>query len=619
MAPTPTTSADIYRGRSLRLRRHPDPDLHRDRRHRQHRLLRSGLELERRTLEHGRLRQQTATRSRSAAAGESARATARSTSSLPRTALTAALNLWRPPNQPNLYLAPARLAAALHRHPCPQRSGGPRRGQGGRNAQDRRFPGDTPSGDFAAFTTSRPLESDYDNAGHSEIYRYDAAHRNAFSASPAIRPTRRRRRRQPRLRRPQPHRRRSRLLQLDRRPRPRATSTTRRTPTSGRRRVWATAEPDNPNFNPGTGDCLGLISTGSSPFDVEACSGSAPTAPMPTSSPATRSCPRIRTASWSRSMTPAPTAASPSVPPPPPCKASDECHGAGTPGAAARPRSAPSPAPAATGSQPDAEHGFVKSHGKCVQQAPPSHSTATARATDKESVEVMRRPALSIVAYRALAARRGRAPPAPGEPSRSTPSPPPASTTAGRRPPRPPDLLHPRPPGRTRGRQERDLQRRPRASSATPTRSPSAASSDFALDECPSNSQAGLITIHANYEGEPEQPARHRADLRPRPRARRNGALRLHRADPRTSRSRSRSRCAPAGDYGLRFTVSDITQLAPLAGAELTFWGFPAEPRHDAQRFPKGSPGAPAGLSRARRHRLHPVARLRLEPPGPTR
>ena len=50
-----------------------------------------------------------------------------------------------------------------------------------------------------------------------------------------------------------------------------------------------------------------------------------------------------------------------------------------------------------------------------------------------------------------------------------------------------------------------------------------------------------------------------------------------------------------AGDYGLRFTVSDITQLIPLAAAKLTFWGFPAEDSHGAERFPKGTPGHPTG------------------------
>ncbi|TMK57452.1 MAG: hypothetical protein E6G51_06745 [Actinobacteria bacterium] len=47
--------------------------------------------------------------------------------------------------------------------------------------------------------------------------------------------------------------------------------------------------------------------------------------------------------------------------------------------------------------------------------------------------------------------------------------------------------------------------------------------------------------------------------------------------------------------YGLRFTVSGITQEAPLTEADLTFWGFPAAPEHNPQRFPKGSLAAPAG------------------------
>ena len=46
-----------------------------------------------------------------------------------------------------------------------------------------------------------------------------------------------------------------------------------------------------------------------------------------------------------------------------------------------------------------------------------------------------------------------------------------------------------------------------------------------------------------------------------------------------------------AGDYGLRFSVSDITQLTPLSSAKLTFWGFPASPTHNSQRFVKGAPG----------------------------
>ncbi len=53
-----------------------------------------------------------------------------------------------------------------------------------------------------------------------------------------------------------------------------------------------------------------------------------------------------------------------------------------------------------------------------------------------------------------------------------------------------------------------------------------------------------------------------------------------------------------ADDYGLRFTVQEITQETPLAGADLTFWGFPAKDAHDVDRFPKGSPGNPSNCPR---------------------
>src|SRR5262249_45709115 len=47
-------------------------------------------------------------------------------------------------------------------------------------------------------------------------------------------------------------------------------------------------------------------------------------------------------------------------------------------------------------------------------------------------------------------------------------------------------------------------------------------------------------------------------------------------------------------DYGLRFTVKEISQLTPLAQAKLRFWGYPADSLHDGERFPKGAPGSPA-------------------------
>jgi hypothetical protein len=120
---------------------------------------------------------------------------------------------------------------------------------------------------------------------------------------------------------------------------------------------------------------------------------------------------------------------------------------------------------------------------------------------------------------------------------------------------------------------------------------------DFALDQCPSDSQAGLITIRANFNGNPNFLL---------------GTAPLYNLAPQTERETARfSFIVPTldipinipvsmrteSDYSLRFTVQDITQEVPLASANITFWGFPALPTHDAQRFAKGSPGEPAGCA----------------------
>jgi hypothetical protein len=120
---------------------------------------------------------------------------------------------------------------------------------------------------------------------------------------------------------------------------------------------------------------------------------------------------------------------------------------------------------------------------------------------------------------------------------------------------------------------------------------------DFALMQCGPNSQVGLIVIRADYEGKADQllgtapiynvvPGDEEA-------ARFSfyvPILNLPIALPVTVRS--------ATDYGLRFTVSGITQEVPLTEANLTFWGFPAanggeEGNHELQRFARGSLGHP--------------------------
>ncbi len=119
--------------------------------------------------------------------------------------------------------------------------------------------------------------------------------------------------------------------------------------------------------------------------------------------------------------------------------------------------------------------------------------------------------------------------------------------------------------------------------------------SDFALDECPPNSQAGLITVYANYGGN----SRYLLGTAPLfllvPQAEEETArfsfvvpiLDIPIAIPVTVRTAANS------DYGLRFTVRDMTQLTPLSAAKLTFWGFPAAESHNFERFAKGEENTP--------------------------
>ena len=116
----------------------------------------------------------------------------------------------------------------------------------------------------------------------------------------------------------------------------------------------------------------------------------------------------------------------------------------------------------------------------------------------------------------------------------------------------------------------------------------------FALDECSPNSQAGLITIYANYEGNTKYLLGTAPiyDVVPGPGQTALFALVVPTVDiaiqiPVAVRTGT--------DYGLRFTVANITQLIPLAASNLTFWGFPASPEHSTQRFGKGSEGDPPG------------------------
>ena len=128
--------------------------------------------------------------------------------------------------------------------------------------------------------------------------------------------------------------------------------------------------------------------------------------------------------------------------------------------------------------------------------------------------------------------------------------------------------------------------------------------SALGLDECPPDSQAGLITIYGRYEGNPHYLLGTAPiyDLVPRPGETARFSFVVPTVDIPIAIS---DNVRTNGDYGLSFAVTDITQATPLAGAKLTFWGFPADASHNSQRFLKGSPGEPAGCAGSRYDRLH--------------
>ena len=118
--------------------------------------------------------------------------------------------------------------------------------------------------------------------------------------------------------------------------------------------------------------------------------------------------------------------------------------------------------------------------------------------------------------------------------------------------------------------------------------------SDFALTSCPSNSQAGIVTVRASHNGDPNSllgtgpvfslfPGEDQTAL---------FAFTMPTLNTPTNVPVS---VRTGSDYGLRFTVSEVSQSSPLRGVDLTLWGFPAIDAHNTERFQKGSPGSPPG------------------------
>ena len=125
---------------------------------------------------------------------------------------------------------------------------------------------------------------------------------------------------------------------------------------------------------------------------------------------------------------------------------------------------------------------------------------------------------------------------------------------------------------------------------------------DFAFDQCPANSQLGLITVSDN------------SGLL--------GTAPLYGIVPQTDQTALIEFIVPtlnipiaipitvrtASDYGLRFTVSDITQLTPLASRQHEDLGLPSRSHSQQRPVRQGLTGQSRRLPRADRHELHHLA-----------
>ncbi len=229
----------------------------------------------------------------------------------------------------------------------------------------------TPSGQFAVFTTTRPLDQTYENAGHSEVYRYDSqterlacvscdptnagAEGDATLASSGLSLTDA-----------------GQVFFNSADPLELRDTDERVNVYESEPAGTGTCDSESPSFSAPTGYCTSLISSGQSPLDSKLLGVSAngtdvyffthdTLAPQDHNGPITKIYDAREGGGFFL------------VPEPPLCASSDECHGPGS----------QPPSPASLGSfkgtggneSPTAEEkckrGFVRRHGRCVRRAKP--------------------------------------------------------------------------------------------------------------------------------------------------------------------------------------------------------------------------------------------------------
>ncbi|HEY7256481.1 MAG TPA: hypothetical protein VH476_07325 [Solirubrobacterales bacterium] len=121
-------------------------------------------------------------------------------------------------------------------------------------------------------------------------------------------------------------------------------------------------------------------------------------------------------------------------------------------------------------------------------------------------------------------------------------------------------------------------------------------SADFALSECPVNSQIGVITVWAYYNGNKEYLLGTAPLYDMAPSA--DEAARFQLVTPVVNIPIAIPVSVRTGsDWGLRFSVTEISQQTPLRKVKMSFWGVPLGAAHNTERFQKGSPGNPPGCT----------------------
>jgi hypothetical protein len=117
-----------------------------------------------------------------------------------------------------------------------------------------------------------------------------------------------------------------------------------------------------------------------------------------------------------------------------------------------------------------------------------------------------------------------------------------------------------------------------------PHAAPTCTDVEFASHECPGDSQVGVVVLVVGYPAFIQTYVQPIFNFEPKP----GQAGLLGFAQPLGNPVSVVLSARTGGDYGLDATVSGIERLIPVEAVTQVLWGVPADPVHDALRFPIG-------------------------------